>query len=54
MLSYYICKIFSDDDFAKSIGQNAHNSAKIRFNIEDVVRTTTEVYANIFKNKENN
>lgn len=54
MLSYYICKIFSDDDFAKSIGQNAHNSAKIRFNIEDVVRTTTEVYSNIFKNKENN
>lgn len=55
MLAHYICKIFSNQDLAVTMGKNARESAHKRFKPETVVRTTLDVYRHIIdcKDKEN-
>lgn len=52
MLSHYICKIFSDDSLAVSLGRNASSTAAERFNVDDVVKTTLHVYNTMLSQKD--
>ena len=55
MLAHYVCEIFSNQDMAVALGENARKSAHKRFEPRTVVRTTLDVYRHIIncKDKEN-
>lgn len=53
MLAFYICKIFENDDLAIELGKRAHESALIRFNVNEIVNTTIKLYEKVFKEKDN-
>lgn len=52
MLAHYVCKIFSDQDLAINLGENARKSAQKRFKPETVKKVTLDVYRQIIDNKD--
>ena len=53
MLSYYVCKIFGDDELAEQIGKNARESAIERFDINRTINIIYDLYNRVLKDVNN-
>lgn len=53
MLSAYVCKLFSDFEFAKKLGENAKITASRRHDIKNNQSVLKEIYKSILKNAKN-
>lgn len=49
MLAYYICTIFEDSNLAITLGKNAQEHAKKRFDINTIINTTVNTYKKIME-----
>ena len=52
MMAYYICQILSNDKLAESMGKNARENAMKRFDINNTINITYDLYSKVFKNKQ--
>ena len=51
MLAHYICEIFKDDEMARKMGAKARESARRRFDTNEVVKITASTYRRIMGKK---
>lgn len=52
MLAHYICEIFKDDELAVKMGNSAIESARERFDADEVIQTTIATYKQLLASKD--